>query len=138
MRPVRLVRVAGSTALTTPRITAPAGTSVRPSITRSTSVVASKRSSTFVVPELSTFDRRTSSSVPAGISRLVEVRDGRSVDGAGAGAGSGGSGVPGAGVLVAVPAAVPRARLRTPSIRDSTSANSLRASVRSLRSFTRR
>ena len=67
--PLRSVRVASLTELTTPRITDPAGTMTRPrSSRRSTIVVASKRSSTCEVLELSGFCRRTSNSVPTGIS----------------------------------------------------------------------
>src|SRR5687767_6008084 len=65
-RDVRLVRVPGSTAVTTPRITEPAGITTRPLTFRSTSVVASNRSSTCAVPELRAFCRRTSISVPGG------------------------------------------------------------------------
>jgi hypothetical protein len=63
-----LVRVAGSTAVTTPRITEPAGITMRPLALTSTRVVASNRSSTCVVPEFSGACSRTSSSVPDGIS----------------------------------------------------------------------
>jgi hypothetical protein len=49
-------------------MTDPDGTNTRPSTAKSTSVVASNRSSTFAVPELSEFNSRTSISVPAGTS----------------------------------------------------------------------
>ena len=62
------------TELTTPRMTEPAGTSTRSPFIRSTIVVASKRSSTCAVAELSIFSRRTSNSVPAGTSFGFDVR----------------------------------------------------------------
>ena len=67
----RWVIVVFVTELTTPRMTEPAGIIIRSFSRKSTSVVASNRSSTNAVAELSDCDRRTSSSVPTGIS----VRD---------------------------------------------------------------
>ena len=65
--PFRSMWPALVTALTTPRMTEPAGTSTWLfSSRRSTSVVASNLSSTCAVPELSEFCSRTSNSVPTG------------------------------------------------------------------------
>ena len=61
-------RLAGVTEFTTPRITEPAGTSMRPFRSYGTIVVASKRSSTRAVPEFKRDCSRTSNSVPTGIS----------------------------------------------------------------------
>ena len=52
---VRFVLVPGSTDVTTPRTTAPAGMATRPSTIVSAVVVPSNRSSTCAVPELSEF-----------------------------------------------------------------------------------
>ena len=66
-RTVSIDRPALSTSLTTPRTTEPAGTSTRPSCSRSTTVVVSKRCSTAAVSELNVVRSRTSTSCPAGI-----------------------------------------------------------------------
>ena len=66
--PRRSIREARSTLETTPRSSEPAGTSKRSFSYRSITVVASKRSSTIAVSELSSCCSRASSSVPTGIS----------------------------------------------------------------------
>jgi hypothetical protein len=58
--PLRSVRVARFTELTTPRITEPAGINTSRPTDRSTIVVASNRSSTCAVSELSVLCKRTS------------------------------------------------------------------------------
>ena len=86
--PLRSARPALSTDATTPRIVEPAGTTMRPSRVRSTSVVASKRSSTASVPELSSAleahvelgadgngDRRTGRARRGGLHARAEVVD---------------------------------------------------------------
>jgi hypothetical protein len=122
IEPFRSVRVALFTELTTPRIVEPAGTSTRlRSSRRSTMVVASKRSSTCAVFELSVLASRTSNSVPTGISLGFCERptvptpevgddDGRS------------SPMPTPDGVDLLSAASPRARLRMLSTRSRTSA----------------
>ena len=88
--PLRSRRPALLTELTTPRITEPAGTSTRSSWRRSTIVVASNRSSTCAVAELSAVCSRTSNSVPTGIverRRRSRPADGPARGGSMAGAG---------------------------------------------------
>jgi hypothetical protein len=94
-----------------PRITEPAGTSTRPFFPNGASVVASKRSSTFAVPEFKWLWRRTSNSVPTGISVALSR-----LSGTGAG-----------GFL---------ASLRNRSMRSSRSIYSPRVTDDSFRSFT--
>ena len=75
MLPLRSMRPALFTELTTPRASDPAGTTTRPSASlRSTTVVASNRSSTCEVAELSGDWSRTSNSVPTATSLGFCVR----------------------------------------------------------------
>src|SRR5688572_32499440 len=85
MLPLRSVRLALSTDRTTPLTTEPAGISTRLPLYRSTTVVASNRSSTCAVSELSCDCSRTSISWPDGItlSPCARGRSGSDEDGRG-------------------------------------------------------
>ena len=119
------------------RMTEPDGIATRPSAVRSTSVVASKRSSTCAVPEFNAVWRRASSSVPEGTStypRGTAPRDDVRPSPV--------SRRPESLALARFPLGVSTealdvvARDRRLSIRSRTSPNSVRVSVWSLRSLT--